>query len=181
MDKVHRYSRPVVVTEKIDGTQGTIIIERHDDIAGYDITVKSKGGHCLTVEKDNYGFCRWVFDHQHELIDLLGEGIHVGEWWGKKIQRGYNQTERHFSLFNTKRWRNVQEESNDLVRCVPVLWEGNFDDLDIKCLMHVLKKSGSLAALGFNNPEGIVIYHTVADVMFKKTFEHDADGKGYNR
>lgn len=39
-------------------------------------------------------------------------------------------------------------------------------------------KNGSYASLGYMKPEGIVIYHTAANVMFKKTFEND---EGKNR
>ena len=176
MDKVHRYSREVIVTEKIDGTNGTIIIERHDEIDGYSLAAMSKSGRVLTVDNDNYGFCRWVYDNRHELIDLLGEGIHTGEWWGKKIQRGYNQQERHFSLFNVDRWANIEQESNGLIRCVPILWRGIFDDLKINEIMAQLLEHGSYAAPRFDRPEGVVIYHTAANIMFKKTFEND-EGK----
>jgi len=37
---------------------------------------------------------------------------------------------------------------------------------------------GSIAAPGFMQPEGIVIYHTSGNVLFKKTFENDEVGKG---
>ena len=37
---------------------------------------------------------------------------------------------------------------------------------------------GSLAAPGFMKPEGVVIYHTAANIMFKKTFKNDEKGKG---
>lgn len=32
---------------------------------------------------------------------------------------------------------------------------------------------GSYASLGFNNPEGIVIYHTASNTCFKKTIKDD--------
>jgi hypothetical protein len=41
-----------------------------------------------------------------------------------------------------------------------------------------LKEGGSLAAPGFANPEGIVIYHHATKQLFKKTIEKDEKGKG---
>ncbi|KKK97207.1 hypothetical protein LCGC14_2655100, partial [marine sediment metagenome] len=35
----------------------------------------------------------------------------------------------------------------------------------------------SLAAPGFKEPEGIIIYHIAANQMFKKTFDHDEKHK----
>lgn len=32
--------------------------------------------------------------------------------------------------------------------------------------------------LGKFEPEGIVIYHVAGNIMFKKTFAHDVEGKG---
>jgi hypothetical protein len=42
--------------------------------------------------------------------------------------------------------------------------------------MATMKEQGSRAAPGFANPEGVVIYHEAARIMFKKTFEKD-EGK----
>ena len=36
-----------------------------------------------------------------------------------------------------------------------------------------LKASGSKAAPGFMKPEGVVVFHTAANMGFKKTLEHD--------
>ena len=44
--------------------------------------------------------------------------------------------------------------------------------------MKTLAYGGSLAAPGFMKPEGVVIYHTAANIMFKKTFKNDEKGKG---
>lgn len=43
-----------------------------------------------------------------------------------------------------------------------------------------LKWHGSKAAPDFMNPEGIVIFHTAANVMFKVTLEGDEKPKGSN-
>ncbi len=36
-----------------------------------------------------------------------------------------------------------------------------------------LQREGSFAAPGFTKPEGIVIFHTAASMLFKKTLEKD--------
>jgi len=60
---------------------------------------------------------------------------------------------------------------------VPVIWRGNFDDLNVEQIMADLWESGSHAAPGFMNPEGIVVFHAIASIGFKKTFEKDSTGK----
>ena len=41
----------------------------------------------------------------------------------------------------------------------------------------MLKETGSMAAPGYNNPEGVVIWHEAARCLFKKTFKSDEKGK----
>lgn len=45
-------------------------------------------------------------------------------------------------------------------------------------IMADLAMGGSVASPGFMKPEGVVIYHAQANVLFKKTFEKDDAGKG---
>lgn len=171
--KIARLSREVIVTEKIDGTNACIGITEDGDIyAGS----RSKW---LTPKDDNFGFARWVADNGTDLLKL-GPGTHFGEWWGSGIQRGYGlpKGEKRFSLFNVTRW------ADDRVRpwccnVVPVLaMASGLDTLNVAGVMNTLRVDGSLAAPGFKNPEGIVIYHAQGNVAFKKTFEKDDDGKG---
>ena len=42
----------------------------------------------------------------------------------------------------------------------------------------LLSRAGSVAAPGFMNPEGIVMFHIAANVCFKKTIEKDEQPKG---
>jgi hypothetical protein len=165
--KMARFSREVIVTEKIDGTNGQIFI-------GEDgcFLVGSRT-RWINPNDDNYGFARWAYDHEEELM-LLGPGCHFGEWWGSGIQRGYNLKEKRFSLFN-QRW--ADEARPSCCGLVPVLWRGMFDLFDSDYTMSVLKVSGSTAAPGYINPEGIVIYHVAGNIGFKKTFEKDDYGK----
>lgn len=41
-----------------------------------------------------------------------------------------------------------------------------------------LRATGSLAAPGFKNPEGIVIFHTASGTLSKVTLEKDDEPKG---
>jgi hypothetical protein len=43
--------------------------------------------------------------------------------------------------------------------------------------LNFLKEVGSMAAHGFMNPEGIIIYHIAGGYYFKKTIENDEKGK----
>ena len=44
--------------------------------------------------------------------------------------------------------------------------------------LEVLIHDGSFAAPGFMDPEGVVIYHTAGNCLFKKTIRKDDEGKG---
>ena len=163
--KIPRLSRQVIITEKIDGTCGVILITDDDE---FYVGSRTRW---ITPEDDNHGFARWAYDHKDELI-TLGHGRHFGEWWGQGIQRGYGLKEKRFSLFNVKRW------GDDLVRptccyVVPVLREGMFDTNFIKYTLDALAMGGSVAAPGFMHPEGIIIYHAQGNLLFKKTIEKD--------
>jgi hypothetical protein len=167
--KIPRLSRPCVVTEKIDGTNAQICLTE----AGQ-MFVGSRN-RWLTQDTDNYGFCRWAVDHYDELKQL-GPGRHYGEWWGQGINRAYGLTERRFSLFNTHRWLLTPPPA--CCSIVPVLWTGNFDELDVDGIMADLVRNGSTAVPGYHAPEGIVVYHSVSRTLFKKTFDNDPTGKG---
>jgi hypothetical protein len=45
-----------------------------------------------------------------------------------------------------------------------------------ECLAR-LRTGGSIAAPGFMNPEGVVIYHTASKQLFKVTLEKDEESK----
>ena len=168
--KIARLSREMVITEKIDGTNGCIFIGEDGEF------LVGSRSRWITPETDNHGFARWAYDHKGELM-MLGPGRHFGEWWGSGIQRGYGlpKGEKRFSLFNVKRWGESRPEC---CHVVPVLYTGNFDTSRVVETMNLLTYSGSAAAPGFMKPEGVVIYHTTGNVLFKKTFEKDEKGKG---
>jgi hypothetical protein len=187
--KIARFSREVIVTEKIDGTSACVYIGEDGEF------LTGSRNRWITPESDNRGFSRWAHEHKEELM-TLGPGRHFGEWWGNGIQRGYGlqNGDKRFSLFNVTRWCLHGETPKEAptqdprvfllqkvlppcVGLVPVLWRGLFEDFAPVDLIWDLKYHGSVAAPGFMNPEGIVVYHTAGNVGFKKTIEKDGQPK----
>ena len=182
--KIPRLSREIVISEKIDGTNGIIYIG-----ADGEFLVGSKS-RWLDDHNDNHGFWHWAMENKEDLLKL-GVGYHYGEWWGSGINSGYGlpKGQKRFSLFNAARWvkqnppDNIpplgekQEYCPDCCEVVPVLWRGMFDTVIADAVLQELKVMGSRAVKGFLNPEGIVVYHKAGNVLFKKTIEDDDSPK----
>jgi hypothetical protein len=197
--KIARLSREVIVTEKIDGTNGQVMIVELDGYTAEGCVFQTDGlalyagsrTRWITPKCDNHGFAQWCFDNAEDLLNL-GPGRHFGEWWGSGIQRGYGlpKGEKRFSLFNTVRWClrgqepgiiSTDEKGNVRMQdvlpgccsLVPVLWTGIFSTTAISLALDDLAHKGSYASPGFMNPEGIVVYHVAGNVAFKKTLGND--------
>ncbi len=187
--KIPRLNRTVVVTEKIDGTNACVVIEKADplsliqpdkcvrvfleDGSILDIGAQSRNRIITPGGDDNFGFAKWVQENATELAKL-GIGHHYGEWWGKGIQREYGLNERRFSLFNTARWGETRPAC---CHVVPVLKVWNtFEGAD--SAIRDLRAYGSIAAPGFMNPEGVVAFHSASGQMFKVLIENDDKPKG---
>ncbi len=168
--KIHRLSRDVVVTEKLDGTNAQVHITLDGQVLAGSRT------RWITPDDDNYGFARWVKEHEDELRVGLGVGSHFGEWWGAGIQRRYAMNEKRFSLFNTTRWTDDVRPA--CCHVVPTLYVGIFDTDIIDTVLENLRHNGSVAAPGFMNPEGVVVYHTHSNTLFKKTLDKNDAHKG---
>jgi hypothetical protein len=175
--KLARWNREVIITEKIDGTNASVwVLDDGRVLAG-------SRNRFITPENDNFGFAKWVREHEDELR-LLGPGTHFGEWWGKGIQRGYGLDERRFSLFNVSRWGDdAPPEKGRRPECchvVPVLVRtaGDYLDVDLLAAFRNLRTHGSVAAPGFMRPEGVVLHHVAAGASFKKLLENDDVPKG---
>lgn len=184
-----RFSQGWTVTEKIDGTNAQVfIIPCTGDFENYksEALAEKEGLYLfagsrsrrITLDNDNMGFARWAQQNAEMLLTTLGEGRHFGEWWGQGIQRNYGLKEKRFSLFNALRWK--QEELPEDLHVVPCLLRDTYIDnasSTFNSLLEELHKNGSYAAPGFDNPEGIVMYHRQSGVSFKKTFDYDEYGK----
>ncbi len=165
--KIPRWSRRVIISEKIDGTNGVVYV-------GEDKTVLAGSRtRWITPEQDNYGFAKWVKEHEAELCEL-GVGYHHGEWWGQGINRGYDLKEKRWSLINSTKWRDSRPACCGVV---PILYDGILDDGVVETCLSLLRAKGSVAAPGFMKPEGIVIFHVKGNLFYKKTLEHDEIAK----
>lgn len=171
--KIARWSRDIVITEKLDGTNGSIHIGENSEF------LVGSRTRWITPEADNHGFAKWAYANKGELLKL-GPGTHFGEWWGCGIQRGYDLQEKRFSLFNTARWSDV-EVRPACCHVIPVLYQGPLCQAAIDESLNDLRNSGSWAVPGFMKPEGVVVFHTAANVCFKKTLEKDEMPKGLVR
>lgn len=167
--KIPRRNKPVIVTEKIDGTNGIIHVAEDGHI------IAGSRSRWLIDGADNFGFAAWVKEHEEELRGL-GVGYHYGEWYGQGIQRGYGLTERRFALFNVKRWDNPSRPA--CCEAVPVLGSGFEADGVVKRLVDELIANGSRAVPGFMKPEGVVVFHTAAGTLQKVLIEGDDKPKG---
>ena len=147
--------RTPIFTEKIDGTNACIVIGDNGEFA-----CQSRS-RFITPEDDNFGFARWAYDNQDELRKL-GPGYHYGEWWGQGIQRGYGLTEKKFSLFNTRRWGPHNPNTPLCVSVVPTLPVSSVEEVK-----QFLLQNGSVAAPGWEKPEGAVMYEPDTDTCFK--------------
>lgn len=185
--KTPRLNRQMVVTEKLDGTNAAVVIaDRNEEHSlgaiavtdGYAVFAQSRK-RFITPEADNYGFARWVSENAQGLVEALGPGTHFGEWWGQGIQRGYGLKEKRFSLFNTNRWEynDPRHEGVPGLGTVPVLYVGPFDTGRINSIVDFDLRE-SYAAPGFNNPEGVVVWHEAARQSFKVLKENDDIPKG---
>ncbi len=167
--KIPRLNRPVIVTEKIDGTNACVVV-------GEDGRVSAQSrSRIITPAEDNYGFAKWVEWNSQELA-LLGPGYHYGEWWGSGIQRGYGLTEKRFSLFNVSRWSDAGGLRPACCQVVPVVAEGIGFGL-VATALDLLRDTGSFASPGFMQPEGVVAFHAQGRLLFKATLEKDQEPK----
>lgn len=168
--KIPRLSRDCVITEKLDGTNASVYIGEDGSF------LTGSRTRWITPEDDNYGFSRWAHEHREELM-LLGHGHHFGEWWGSGCQRRYGLAEKRFSLFNTHRWGDAAGERPACCHVVPVLYQGPFTTEVVGAVIERLATFGSVAAPGFMDPEGVIVYHEASKALFKKTVKGDEEGK----
>lgn len=201
--KTPRLFREIVVTEKIDGTNSAVIIEEVDPNLDYSsdeyvLDLLERGGKFYAVAAqsrnrlifpgkttDNYGFAGWVQKNAEQLFDLLGPGRHYGEWWGKGIQKRYQNAHpslRGFALFNTEKHKGLYHRLpmdggiDVLVEPVHVLYQGPFSEEKIRDTLEQLKKYGSWTSPN-DSAEGIVIFHTQSRQTYKVTFDGDDASK----
>lgn len=198
--KTPRLFREIVITEKADGTNSAVIIQESDGEAVdpnalatlkhegvlYEIAAQSRNRLIFPGKTtDNYGFAGFVQKNAEELFDILGPGRHYGEWWGKGIQKRYqnaHSTIRGFALFNTAKhkdlhvWLPMDGGLDVLVEPVHVLYQGPYSESAIRDTLEQLKKYGSRTS-PLDTAEGIVIFHTQSRQTYKVTLDGNDAGK----
>ena len=197
-EKIPRFNREVILTEKIDGTNAQIVIFPANEIgveglvpsdplavfqdtyglafkAGLCIAAGSRSRYVLPGKQDNFGFAGWVQSNADALFDL-GVGQHFGEWYGQGIQRTYDLPERRFALFNAGRW--TAENVPSCVSVVPIVGQGMLTDGVIGRAVEKLREGGSAAVPGFMRPEGVIVFHTASRQLYKVLLENDGGHKG---
>lgn len=173
MPKIVRHHRPLIITEKIDGTNACVIVTTQGKVFA------GSKNRLLIDGANNFGFATWVEEHDEELKEL-GVGLHRGEWWGHGIQRGYGlpQGNRRFSLFNVMRWNGSCPQQTPPSCCHVVPHINRFaPEMTPHTALEGLKFSGSMATI-WDNPEGIVIFHTASKTQYKMTILDDDKPKG---
>jgi hypothetical protein len=196
----------MIITEKIDGTNAAVLIDRKyvpstakagdiinggiivelfpDDLTPTLVWVGAQSRkQLITPEKDNFGFAAYVRENAWRLVALLGEGRHFGEWWGSGIQRGYGleKAEKRFSVFNIKRYSSLNDlpAAKDIgLATVPVLDEYTFSAERANQVVNALRHTGSYASPGFDRPEGIIVFHVAGNHLYKVLLENDEGYKG---
>lgn len=179
--KIPRLMRDCVITEKIDGTNASILIDEGGTLTAGSRTRWIEPNDETHKNRDNFGFAAWVRDNADELIQL-GVGHHFGEWYGAGIRRGYGMTERRFALFNVGRWGDGGTDTRpSCCDVVPKLYEGAFSTQAVDWCIDLLDENGSLVTtVGGYPAEGVVVYHVAARAMFKRTIVGDEKPKGSN-
>lgn len=188
--RIPRMASECSITEKLDGTNASILIvkmaaetpefqeqcwEALDQkrgllIDGMAVFACSRNRH-IWPGQDNHSFASWVWENAPELVRILGEGRHFGEWWGRGIQRGYEMPYRVFSVFNTYQyaWLNDEEERErhdviESLRCVPVLYRGIFSFEALNEAINTLSQEYEDIPVV---AEGVVIHFRNNDAPFK--------------
>lgn len=194
--KTPRLFRDIVITEKVDGTNSAIIIQKIEesdepselrlaaierDGEYYEVAAQSRNRLIFPGKTtDNHGFAAFVQENAEELFDLLGVGRHYGEWWGQGIQGRYNVDFKGFALFNTEKHEGVYRWLGDdrqfLIEAMPVLYKGPYSEQKIREVLTELDTNGSLVS-PFDKAEGVVVFHTMSRKVYKVTLDNHDKGK----
>ena len=159
----------VTITEKIDGTNGCVVIENGE------LSFVQSRNRIITPDDDNYGFAKWAWANKDALASF-GNGYHYGEWAGEGIQgnpRGL--TGKVFYLFNTYKYENMGEEKRNSLppNCSPVPTVGSdlqeYSNATIHESMNMVQ---TWADYYHYKPEGIMVFFHNFGTYMKHTFDN---------
>ena len=174
--KIPRFGKfYVTITEKIDGTNAGVFVGEDG------LVIAASRKRWIYPGADNFGFAQCLEDNIDDLR-TLGPGMHWGEWWGQGIQRKYDLTERRFSLFDVFRWSTEFYSGGPVCptccHVVPIIVTLSVvSSAHIREALELLGNNGSVAAPGFMDPEGVVIYHSASKQRYKLTFDNEHKGE----
>lgn len=197
--KTPRLNRDIIITEKIDGTNAGIHVEElvpfdtsvdwtdergvtHVSWCDNAVRVSAQSRNRLIFPgktTDNAGFAGWVEENKRALAELLGKGLHFGEWFGPGVQgHGYGRDAKAFALFNPDRYdANALMDAQDAgvnIETVPVLYDGPFLQDAIEEAVSFLRRRGSQVwgAQGLE-AEGVIVFHTASRQVYKVLCKND--------
>lgn len=147
--KIVRHDCAVVVTEKIDGTNAAVLITENGTYAGGRRRWLTPGA------EDQYGFAAWVQANEEGLRETLGPGMHRGEWYGHRVNRGYGLAERRLMLFTAAPDLVAGQPDHGLWEHPTLLYAGPLDR-DLEGIVRGALCGGSLHVPGWDRPEGAV-------------------------
>ncbi len=149
--RLERINPILTITQKLHGTNACI----HRD--GDKLRAGSRN-RWLTVEKDNYGFAKWVEDNTSMLLEVLPlAGTFYGEWCGPGINSGEGLTERTFVPFDLEIVEIAEGAPSPGLRNLPVLYSGPWSEQAIMLAEFDLKRHGSALVPGYMHVEGMVL------------------------
>ena len=166
-----RWHNGMTITEKINGTNGGIII--------YNGQVKAQSRkRIITPDDDNFGFARWVYDNAGALMDTLGYGYHYGEWFGEGIQKNPLGIEgKRFALFHATKYtpaNGYDLEQVDNLETVPLLHHGQATVWTIPdILADLVAGSKVVGAKEGAESEGIIVWHKETQQKYKILLTND--------
>lgn len=172
-----RFHKGLTITEKIDGTNACI------RILDGKVSAQSRK-RLITPGDDNYGFAAWVYENAGALTDVLGYGVHFGEWFGEGIQKNPLGIEgKRFAHFSPWKFNDMEKEriqESGLVEFVPVLFEGQADYMTIPNVIDNLRAFHSYVpgAKWDAKAEGIIVWHRETQQKYKILLDNDAIHKG---
>lgn len=169
----------VVATEKIHGSNGQILV-----------TTRPDGSLCATAGSrtrwldavsgpDNFGFAAFVRANEAEICEKLGEGRHYGEWVGPGVNSDYGLKDKHFVLFDVKRFSSERVAATGLPErfaVVPILYDGPYNSDAINKVFEDLRAGGSVFRPGFLRPEGMVLFFPQFGSRLKMVFKPEKTG-----
>lgn len=159
------------------------------DGVGYRVTAQSRN-RIVTPNRsgfttDNYGFAAWVHENRQVLVEVLGKGLHYGEWYGKGVNYGYGLDHKRFALFAVDRYDQAEllwaRKLDVPIETVPELWRGTFSEDIVMELINDLRTYGTriphlsqgVHESQIPKAEGLIVYHTQSRQVYKVLCEND--------